>query len=530
MPRDAGPRVSPPSPTFVDVSVVAGLHHDPGELREPPACLLDYVHRSGPGDYCLPERFIGAAAVGDFDGDGWPDLFVTRVGGPGQLLRNGADGTFTDEGAARGIASTAVHSGAAWVDVEGDGDLDLLLLTMGALRNELYLNDGSGHFEERAVERGVDVTSEHAHVGTSVALGDFDLDGYVDLFVGDWHPEGALGAQPDLNRLLRNRGAAAPGFFEDVGAALGVALDDDRTTPGLPAGAFAFAPAFVDLDGDRYPELAVAADYGTTRLYWNDAGQRFVNGTAAAGVSNNANGMGSAFGDFDGDGVLDWFISGVHRPPNATGNRLFRSVGARRFADVTDAFGVRDGDWGWGAAFFDANHDGVLDLALASGWPVYPFLDDPMRLWLGGAGAPWEDGAAAAGIDYRSGGRGLVPFDYDRDGDLDLLVIGNTSPAALLRNDDPPGGWLVVRAEGGVGNPHSLGAVVRVQVDAGGAWQVRHIGVGAHLFAQEEAVAHFGLGAGDAPVHAVDVYWPATDQRIVVRDVARDATLTVAHP
>ena len=131
------------------------------------------------------------------------------------------------------------------------------------------------------------------------------------------------------------------------------------------------------------------------------------------------------------------------------------------------------------------------------------------------------------GIDFQDGGRGLVTFDYDRDGDLDLLVHANTDPPALYRNDGAAGSWLAVRAVGYGGNTRGIGAEVRVQATQGGPWQVRHIGVGSHLFGQEDAVAHFGLGAGLEPLHRVEVTWPASGRVEMLGDVARDQVLVV---
>jgi hypothetical protein len=526
-PPDVGPTVEPPSLHFVDVTSEAGLEFDPGDPQVAPWCLLDWVDGPGPGDYCLPQQFLGAVAVGDFDGDDWPDVFFTRVSGRGLLMRNRGDGTFEEVAEAVGIHQTHITGGAAWLDLEGDGDLDLLLTSFGGVRHYLYVNRGRGSFEERAVERGLAVDTGAVHVGTSIGIGDYDLDGFVDVFVGEWQSTNALGPGPDHNRLLHNRGVKEPGYFDDVTDASGIDLSIDSPPQGTPPGAFGFAPAFVDLDGDRWPELAIAADYGTSRLFWNEAGA-FIDGTASAGLLNDAHGMGSALGDFDGDGRLDWFISAIHIPQVAGGNRLYRNQGDRTFTEITDEVGVRDGGWGWGAVPFDGDGDGDLDLALASGWPSSIFSDDPVRLWLNDPQGAWPQVALALGLDFTKGGRGLVTFDYDRDGDLDVLVHANTDSPALFRNDTQGHGWLMVRAVGQGGNARGIGAKIRVQTRERGPWQVRHIGVGSHLFGQEDAVAHFGLGAGSDPVHRVEVEWPTSDTTVLT-DVARDQVLTISQ-
>jgi enediyne biosynthesis protein E4 len=532
-PPDLGSGEVPPPmpPQFVDVTVAAGLDIDPGQLLIPPFCQLDNID-SDPadlGDYCLPERLTGAAAVADYDEDGWPDVYLTRMDGPDLLLRNGGDGTFVDVAAEAGFDPPHLTGGVAWLDIEGDGDLDLMLTAIGETRHYLYVNDGRGRFEEQGQARGVALETGLVRVGMSIAVGDYDLDGYLDLFLTDWRSSVALGEPVDHNRLLHNLGAAAPGFFEDVTALVGIELQSVSDAVGAPAGAWGFSPAFVDLDGDHYPELALASDFGTSRLYWNDGAGGFEDGTVAAGVGLDANGMGSTFGDYDRDGDLDWFVTAIWSPDFSTlGNRLYENTGNRFFIDATDARGVRDGGWGWGAAFFDGDLDGDLDLAMTGGWPGTVFSDDPVRYWLDGAGeGPWLEVAQDRGLHFARNGRGLVPLDYDRDGDLDLLVVANVEIPALFRNDASGGSWLEVRVEGPPGNPQGIGVEVRVQVAPDAPVQLRHIGVGSHFLGQAEAAAYFGLGPGRAPVHRMEVLWPSSGQTRVLEDVARDQVLQV---
>jgi hypothetical protein len=532
-PPDLGAGDVPPPvpPQFVDVTVAAGLEVDPGQLLPPPFCHLDNIDSdpADTGDYCLPERLTGAAAVADYDEDGWPDVFLTRMDGPDLLLRNHGDGTFVDVSAESGLHTPHLTGGAAWLDIEGDGDLDLMLTAIGDTRHYLYVNDGSGHFDEQGQARGVALETGLVRVGMSIGVGDYDLDGYLDLFLADWRSTVALGEPVDHNRLLRNLGAAAPGFFEDVTALVGIELQSVSATVGAPAGAWGFSPAFVDLDGDHYPELALVSDFGTSRLYWNDGAGGFDDGTVAAGVGLDANGMGSTFGDYDHDGDLDWFVSAIWSPNFPTlGNRLYENVGERTFIDATDARGVRDGGWGWGAAFFDGDLDGDLDLAMTGGWPGTVFSDDPVRYWLDGVGeGPWLEVAQDRGLDFARSGRGLVPFDYDRDGDLDLLVVANVEIPALFRNDTTGGSWLEVRVEGPPGNPQGVGVEVRVQAAPEAPLQTRHIGVGSHFLGQAEAAAYFGLGPGGAPVHRVELLWPSSGQTRVLEDVAPNQVLWV---
>ena len=438
---DLGPRLPPvdPPPGFTDVTEEAGLLLDSGPFQIAPWCRLDDAGTEGPGDFCLPERYLGAAAAADLDDDGWPDLYLSTLEGPDRLLRNRGDGSFEDVTAAAGLTATHATGGVAWLDVEGDGDLDLLLTAVGPKRNFLYVNDGSGWFQEEAVARGVAVDTGTPHAGMGIAVGDYDLDGWLDLFVTDWHLDERMGNAASHDRLLHGRGAAAPGSFEDVTEAMGIDLRVVAPLVDARPGEYGFGPAFVDLDDDGWPELALAADFSTSRLWWNEGGTAFVDGTIAAGVATERNGMGSTFGDVDGDGDLDWFVSAIHteRFPGL-GNRLYLNDGERQLSEASEAYGVRDGGWGWGAALLDLDHDGDLDLALASGWQTSEFQDDSLSLWIDEGMLPWPERAAELGVGAISQGRGLLPFDYDRDGDLDLLVASNAEPPTLLRNDLAP--------------------------------------------------------------------------------------------
>jgi hypothetical protein len=240
--------------------------------------------------------------------------------------------------------------------------------------------------------------------------------------------------------------------------------------------------------------------------------------------------MGSTFGDYDGDGDLDWFVTSIFDPVDtcssglcgwgSTGNRLYRNEGGGLFSDQTDAAGVRDGGWGWGTVFFDADNDGDLDLVMTNGirFPG-PTLDDAlfnedvMRFWENDGAGNFTEVGALVGLTDTGSGKGLLTFDYDRDGDLDLFVVNNETGGILYRNDETSGNaWLRVTATGTRSNRDGLGAVIRVQRDAEGSAQTRHLGAASHFLGQNENVAHFGLGAmSGGTIHRVDVYWPASD-------------------
>ncbi len=519
--------VGAPKPVdFVDVTEAAGLASANGPAGVAPDCMFDNPVNDTPGDFCWPERFTGAAAVGDVDGDGWLDLFVTRRAGGDRLLRNAGDGTFEDVTPAAMQGGTGISGAVAWFDADGDGDLDLYRTRIGAYAHELWIQAEDGSFSEQAGERGADVASNVPLVGLGIAVGDYDLDGVLDLFVAEWRPDKEIGGSADHNRLLHGLG---DGTFEDVTATLPLDLRALAPVVDAKAGVYGFAPAFVDLDGDRWPELTLTADFGTSRLLWNEGGT-FVDTTWDSGVGTERNGMGSAFGDFDADGDLDWFVSAIWADEfPSLGHRLYRNDGNRLFVDVAVDHGLHDAGWGWGAAWWDPRLDGNLDLVMAAGWPTLGYAFDPLVAWSNDGEGPWGEHAMAMGLDVVGDGRGLVPFDMDRDGDEDLLVLGNVEGPRLFRNDAATGQGLTVRAVGTSSNVQGIGAQVRVRRIADDAWRSRWIFGDSALMGQRPAEAVVGLGARPGPVD-VEVWFPSSDQRVLVSDVEPGVVLEVVEP
>jgi hypothetical protein len=219
-------------------------------------------------------------------------------------------------------------------------------------------------------------------------------------------------------------------------------------------------------------------------------------------------------GDYDNDGILDWFVSSVWDPDGpagenwyASGNRLYRGRGDGTFDDVTDAAGVREGFWGWGSTFADFDNDGHLDIFHVNGWysssAAAQFLMDPSRLFVANGDGTFTERSAEVGLNDTGMGRGVVAFDYDRDGDLDLFVANGQGPSRLWRNDSPPGNhWLGLRLRGRAPNTEAIGA--RIWVRTGGTTQLRELRAGSNFESQDPAEAHFGLGYGGAGRRAAD--------------------------
>ena len=296
-------------------------------------------------------------------------------------------------------------------------------------------------------------------VGAGFGLGDIELDGDLDLFAASWYDTYGWLSQLYVNdgngQLMENQGQV-----------------DIKISPS----GHDFTPTFVDMDDDGYPELVLAADFGTSQYFRNDTGATgrprltlLRNGTGL-----DENGMGSALGDIDNDGDLDWLVTSIYDGSSVStvggnGNRLYRNEGNHQFSEISQDVAYRseesapgavfnNGGWGWGASFGDINHDGRIDFACTNGFDV-PFADpdrpyryaiDPTRLWVNrttDANAPqFQEVAHQAGITDTGLGRGLVFFDADNDGDLDMIISQNGDDLIFYRNQLDPSDkqWLQV--------------------------------------------------------------------------------------
>jgi hypothetical protein len=478
--------VEPPAGTLVDVTEAAGLH-------EP--------HWEAPAEYDdLPcgqsERMTGGAAVGDVDQDGDLDLFLPRMDLPGRLLLNDGRGVFTE---AALLDEAMAASGAAFADVDGDGDLDLLVTPVREGRPRLYVQAG-GVFAEEGDSRGLGVLeSSGCSQLFSGAFGDPDRDGDLDLQLTQWEDS------PTSQRSV---------LLDNDGRGQFAVLD----SPELSDSA-AFSATFVDTDADGADELLIAADWGSSRLLRQTSGS-WVDTTVEAGVGTDENGMGTAVGDIDGDGHLDWFVSAIYDERIActvqsgwdcSGNRLYLGNGAGGFVDGTDDWGVRDGGWGWGAVFADLDADGRLDLAQTGGFSVTPWPDadarfgadlavfggQTARLWHN-RGRTMVESSRELGWEDEDDGRAILAFDKDGDGDQDLLIIHNLAPPTLLENRLEQGAWLSL-----AGLP--VGSRVRVSRRGGPDLIRAMVGGGSFL---GNLSPHLHVGLGDATLRRVTVTWP----------------------
>jgi hypothetical protein len=470
----------------------------------------------------------GGVGLLDFDGDGWLDVYFVQGGqfppDPAarprgdRLFRNRGDGTFEDATSASSIARLAqgYGHGVAVGDYDNDGDPDLFVTRWRSYA--LYRNRGDGTFEDATTAAGLAGDRDWP---TSAAFADLDGDGDLDLYVCHYlawdadHPE--LCRSPSSGRVIAcepRRFASRPdhlfrnegGRFVDVAARAGI-VDEDGRGLGVVA---------ADLDDDGRVDLFVANDGTANFLFLNRGGFRFeevgqASGVAAGGGGGYQAGMGVACGDLDGDGRPDLAVTNFF----GESTTLYRNLGGGLFADRTAAVGLAAASryrLGFGIAFLDADADGRLDLLTANGHiaderPEIPY-EMPAQLLLGGPGGRLADIGAAAGPPFRVPrlGRGLAAGDLDNDGRVDAIVLGHEGPVAYFHNQGPTGHAVTLRLEGTASHRDAVGA--RVTLHAGGLRQVgQRLGGGSYQSASDPRL-RFGLGTATR-IESLEVRWPS---------------------
>ncbi len=550
--------------TFTDVTARAGITHK----HHPPVLdhKLDHI-------MTWMASVGAAAATADFDRDGWLDLYVTnsRKGQPNFLYRNNHDGTFTDVAESAGVANLNGDDGTSmdcvWADYDNDGWSDLYVVRWG--RDVLFRNNGDGTF--RDVTKDV-FTQPDGRPGTPWANGnsalflDDNLDGRLDIYVGNyfeevdlWHLKNTRIMHDDFEKA-RNGGSnyhyrqQADGTFVDVAKSLGI--DDPGWT--LSVGS-------ADVDNDGWPDLYCANDFGPDQFFLNDKKGGFVNVTEHAIGWDSKKGMNVDFGDFNNDGWLDIYVTNITTAEYLQeGNMLWHNNGRGEdgqltLTDVSLETVTYDGGWGWGAKFFDADNDGDLDIIAMNGfisagegnfwydlasWTVtgesaadaanWPPIGDRsfsgyevVRFWRNDGFYTFTESAKEVGLGSDRDGRGVVTFDYDNDGDLDVFIANQGQAPNLFRNDPAsPRHWLMIDVEGTESTATTrdgIGARVTVVTETG--MQIRERDGGNSYCGQSDPRMHFGLG-DDNRATLVEVRWPDGGLQYV-ENVAVDRVISV---
>jgi hypothetical protein len=436
-------------------------------------------------------------AWGDYDNDGYLDLFVSNFGTPLNFLyRNNGDGTFTRI-TTGSIATDDVNAeGASWGDYDNDGYLDLFVAVGLAGNDLLYRNNGDGSFTK--IISGPMVQSGGNSRGCAWA--DYDQDGYLDLFVAN--------EQNQNNFLYHNNG---DGTFARITA--GSIVNDGGASYGC---------AWGDYDDDGFPDLFVANLNQNNFLYHNNRDGTFTRVSTGRVVSDGGASQGCAWGDYDNDGLLDLFVANRNQK-----NFLYHNEGNGVFTAMTNGAIVNDIGYSWSPAWIDYDNDGWLDLFVANGPPTGPGQNNFLYRNNGDGtftriitGAVVNDGAISDGCAWG---------DYNNDGFVDLFVSNlNDQNNLLYRNDGNANNWLTVRCVGQVSNRSAIGVTVRLKTPQQVRWQMREISGGSGYGSQNAPYAYFGLGAA-TNVESVRIEWPSG---IVeeLHEVEPKQLLTVTEP
>ena len=535
--------------TFTDVAATAGLRHE---------SVYGGVDRKR---FIIETNGAGVALI-DVDRDGWLDAFVlsgTRLGEgarttaaytpkdapTNRLYRNRGNGTFEDVTDRSGLRRTGWASSVCAGDYDNDGWIDLFVTYFG--RNVLYRNR-DGRFEDVTAAAGLTATTDRW--GSGCTFIDTDRDGRLDLFVANYlrfdlasAPEpgggpnctwkgiavncGPKGLPTDTNLLFHNDGN---GRFTDVSTKSGIASVTGR---------YSMTAIAADLTGDGWPDIYVASDSTAAILYRNNRDGTFTDvaiesGAAFSEQGSPQAGMGVAVGDFNGDGLID--LAKTHFADDVAA--LYRNLGKGLFEDVAIAsgLGVQNRHVQWGTGFEDFDNDGRTDLFVVTGH-VYPEIErvlaqyphrGPRVLFRNRDGTSFEDvsTASGAGLTDQHSSRGAAFGDVDNDGDVDALIMNMNEPPSLLRNGNSSGGtWIRVALQGTASNRAAIGATVIVT--AGGRRQARVLLSQSSYYSCGDLRLHFGLGSASR-VDEIEVRWPSGRTQSM-KDAAIRQTITIVE-
>jgi hypothetical protein len=531
---------TPPGVTFTDVTSAAGLLH-----------ARNTCGNATSKQFLLEEMGCGVALF-DYDNDGWLDIFLvngatlnatsTRQKPTSYLFHNNRDGTFKDVTEKSGLTASGWGQGCCVGDYDNDGYDDLFVSYWG--RNILYHNNGDGTFTDVSKKAGVAGSSDRW--GAGCCFLDYDRDGRLDLFVANYvnfapagapkpgeaiycnyHdipvPCGPQGFSGGTNLLYRNRG---DGTFDDVSEASGIARPRGASSMAFvsrnwqPSGSYGMGAVAADFDNDGWADIYVACDSAPSLLYRNNHDGTFREVAVPSGCALDENGvalsgMGVAAADYDADGWLD--IARTNFSEQVTS--LYHNYGEASFEDasIKAGLGVNRKYLGFGVGFFDFDNDGWKDLFVANGH-VYSQIagrklhveyKEPKILYRNLGNGRFADVSANSGraIGEPNLARGCAFGDFDNDGDVDVVVNNLDAPPTLLRND---GGnrnnWIMLKCIGTRSNRSAIGA--RVKVTTGSHVQIDEVMSGSSYYSQSDFRLHFGLGSATT-ADRVEVTWPS---------------------
>lgn len=470
-----------------------------------------------PTENSMAESFAGGIAAGDYDNDGLIDLYIDAGNlQPSKLFKNMGGNRFIETAKAAGVQLVNHKgSGPTFADVNGDGWLDLFIGGIEGDSNYLFINNQDGTFIDKYNESGLKISAKNT---VSAAFADYDKDGDLDMALSHW---GNPFSQ-DTDHMWKNNGDGT--FVADSVASQiaqqilvsgnGLAVEGDKD--------YTFTPNFADLNNDGWPDLTFSADFFTSKFFINNQQGEFVDHTT--NVISDENGMGSAIADYDNDGDLDWFVTAIYEvwdtgQVKSPGNRFYENKGDGSFKDSTLKTRTDRGGWGWGACFADFNNDGILDLLHTNGWADdMPYnrdvnhSNDKTRLFIGSESGRFSEEADTFLITDTGQGRGVVCFDSDLDGDIDVIVVSNdedTNSFAFYENEgaNKLGHYLQVKLTDNTNsNRQAIGARIYVTTNDG-VTQMRELQQGSNFASQNPVMTHFGL-AEHEEVTQIKIVWP----------------------
>lgn len=490
---------------FTDVTEQAGIHH---------------------AFKVFEGMFGGGACVIDYNKDGFEDLYITGGMNDDILYKNNGNGTFTNvfEGSGLEFTRDYVTQGVAGADVNKDGFVDLLVTTITTRKikqeipraiNLLFLNNGNETFKDATKEFGLD---DMYSFSTGVSFGDVNEDGWPDVYIGNYFKEfrGKLSVINDATVVGANQ--IAEGYFlinEE-----GKRFRDAFKEYGLDFRGFGFGGVFTDFNNDGHQDLFINHDFGYKRtpdlLLRNDfPDSHFTDVAKTDSMDLKINSMSTAVGDYNNDGWMDYFVTNIgfnYFMVNQGRDKPFVNKARDYHMDI---FTIS-----WGVNFADFDNDGDVDLFVANG-DLNPNCVPMGDFYFENEGSTFIEKSRSVGVADYGIGRGSVAFDYDNDGDLDLLVVNQVpqltyplpSVTRLYRNDSAQGNWVKIALQGVSAESHGLGS--RIEVVAGKLRMIREIdgGSSSHL-SQNSVIAHFGLGEATV-IDSVIVNWTGGERQVV---------------
>jgi hypothetical protein len=509
--------IAQPTP-FKDVTTEAGIHH---------------VFKVFEG------FFGGGACVLDFNNDGFEDIYLTGGMNDDVLYKNNGNGTFTNVFASSGLTPTKnyVTQGVAGADVNRDGFVDLFVTSISRRdkreaiprgTNLLFLNNGNGTFRDATKEFGLDQLHSFS---TGVSFGDFNADGWPDAYIGNYFNqyEGKLNTISDATIVGANQIAKGYLLLNEKGKRFRDVYGDY----GLDYKGFGFGGVFTDFDNDGDQDLFINHDFGYKRtpdlllenLYPE---KKFKDIGKETGMDLKINSMAAAVGDYNNDGLMDYFVTNIRF------NCFMVNQGpGKPFVNKLKEMGMQYFTISWGANFADFDHDGDQDLFVANG-DLNPNCVPMADFYFDNLGNKFEEKARTKGLADYGIARGSVVFDYDNDGDLDLLVVNQTpvldypvpSVTHLYRNDSASVNWIKIALKGLEAESHGIGSKIEIEVN--GKKMIREIdGGGSSHDSQNSTIAHFGLGKA-AAIDKITVHWTGGNKQTLT-NIKANQLITVTE-